>query len=466
MRDTKTKNIPYFTVWLLCLIGALLTAFLFGGSGGAPSDATAGAMEVLLRFDGWQLIERGGGLTPVALPSSRYPGFERNVYIVNTLPGALETGTTLAFESVNTRVEVWVDGEPVYQNADPDTGRAYSMWNYIPMDTAYAEGRVTIRFSGTDPYDAGILPEILLGPRSEILLLAQSENDLNTQLSVSVMFFGALVFLFALVTYTDDRLPYDFILLGLFISLLGLAQQLLIVSPAGSGGYAKQNLGSALSGLLPAMYCFYRREHAPEAVRKKYGAAFWAGIGIYLAAFVLRWLAPNAALPLHTVSCAVFEGLYGLCLYGALRWEREDSRSYRTLVSASLLALMLGMGLEGFTHLGYTVMRLCRPMVLGAFVFALFQAAAAMLYSYSHVERQSRMARELMESRITLMMNQLKPHYIRNSLSVIHAMIRSDPEKARGLLSGFTKYLTYNIEMLNGTELIPFAEELQHMTRE
>ena len=409
----KNRKTFYVIALLFGLAAAALAVCALLCGGNAVRRDPAAGLDELLRYDGWQLIRADGSPEPVDPPVYRNTPGARTVRLVNTLPRALESGAYLAFESVNTYVEVRVDGELIYQNTDPGGARPRAMWNYIPLDSVWAEGRVAIEFSGPDAYDVGIIPEILMGSRAEILLLANARNALNTQLSLSVLFLGVLVLLFSLVTYTNRRFVSSFILLGLFICLLGGFQLLRIVPPTGS-----LNLGRLIPGL---------------------------------------------SAPLRVICCVLFEGGCGLWLRRILCRGQADSRKYRLLVSISLAALMLGTGLEGFTHLGYTAMRVCRPMVLGSLVFALLQAVAAMFYAYDHVERQAKMARELSESRVALMMNQLKPHFIRNSLATIRAIIRHDPEKAYDLLYDFSKYLTYNIDVLKGTVLTTFTEELGHI---
>ncbi len=118
---------------------------------------------------------------------------------MNTLPRALETGTCLAFESVDTYVTVRVDGEEIYRNAEPG-GRLWSMWNFVRLDASRAEGRVTLEFSGPDPFDTGTLPEIFLGPYTEILLVANSQLRVNSQAGITILLFGIFVLLFALAS--------------------------------------------------------------------------------------------------------------------------------------------------------------------------------------------------------------------------------------------------------------------------
>ena len=67
------------------------------------------------------------------------------------------------------------------------------------------------------------------------------------------------------------------------------------------------------------------------------------------------------------------------------------------------------------------------------------------------------------EAQIKLMMSQIQPHFIYNSLSSISTLITLDPLKAQKALDDFTEYLRHNLSSLTETKLIPFSDELKHI---
>ena len=464
MNENGKKGLSILMI-LVGLTAALLVVFLLSRAYREDQRENAPYSGALLRYDGWAVLRENSTLQNVELPTYAYPGGE-TMTIVNTLPRALESGTTLAFESTNVFVTVKLDGDEIYSNAEDLGTQPFSMWNFVVLEEIQAEGRITIEFSSKDPYDAGILPVIYLGPKSEILLLAESETRINTQVSISTVFFGLFVMLCALVSFPDIGFSADFLLLGLFISALGLSQWFQIILPTGNPGswFARQGIGRSLFGLLPPFYCYYCARRNESSAKKLFETAFWVGIGYYFLVYLLRWFGSAGSWhSLRVITYIIFEGIYGLCLWGTAIQNRESSVKYRLLTGAGLAALMLGIGLENFTHIGYTAMRTARPLILGALVFSMLQATAVLLNVYDHIEEQARMARELSESRFRLMMNQLKPHFIRNSLATIRVITRHDPQKAYDLLYDFTQYLSYNIDSMQGSELTTFTEELRHI---
>lgn len=63
-----------------------------------------------------------------------------------------------------------------------------------------------------------------------------------------------------------------------------------------------------------------------------------------------------------------------------------------------------------------------------------------------------------------LMLSQIKPHFMYNSLGSIEILCKIDPEKAGKAIHHFTHYLRTNMDIVAaGTDTIPFAQELEHI---
>ena len=69
---------------------------------------------------------------------------------------------------------------------------------------------------------------------------------------------------------------------------------------------------------------------------------------------------------------------------------------------------------------------------------------------------------ELSQAKTALLMRQISPHFIFNSLQVIISLCDSDPGKVKPALTHFSGYLRGNLESITTNELIPFTKELAH----
>ena len=66
------------------------------------------------------------------------------------------------------------------------------------------------------------------------------------------------------------------------------------------------------------------------------------------------------------------------------------------------------------------------------------------------------------QQRIKIMMSQIQPHFLYNTLSTVQALCRIDPEKASEVTEKFAKYLRQNLESLDKDECISIKKELEH----
>ena len=70
---------------------------------------------------------------------------------------------------------------------------------------------------------------------------------------------------------------------------------------------------------------------------------------------------------------------------------------------------------------------------------------------------------QLKDSRISIMLSQIQPHFIYNTLGTIERMCLKDPEKAFELVRNFSLYLRGNFSELDSVTPIRFKEELKHV---
>ena len=101
-----------------------------------------------------------------------------------------------------------------------------------------------------------------------------------------------------------------------------------------------------------------------------------------------------------------------------------------------------------------------------AIAYASIIIAIEILFFFVNVSKNIQLAVEQeknKEAQIKIMMSQIQPHFIYNSLSAISTLITIDPEKAQQSLDEFTEYLRHNLSSLTETKLIPFEDELRHI---
>jgi LytS/YehU family sensor histidine kinase len=81
------------------------------------------------------------------------------------------------------------------------------------------------------------------------------------------------------------------------------------------------------------------------------------------------------------------------------------------------------------------------------------------IYANIYFQKQKMIERQ----KNALMISQINPHFMYNTLSTIAAMCDISPKKAKQLTIEFSSYLRQNLNTLTADELIPFEQELKHI---
>ena len=142
-------------------------------------------------------------------------------------------------------------------------------------------------------------------------------------------------------------------------------------------------------------------------------------------------------------------------------------RNRRSLKMTSFVALM-------FYALGGLVASLAQMLVYGlnfAIIYgvicmvAIFfetRAISARLLA-ERTEELTRAQLEVSESRISVMVSQIQPHFLFNTLDTIYGLCDEDTEQAKKAIASFSRYLRTNLASLRGTTPVPIETEMEHV---
>lgn len=100
-----------------------------------------------------------------------------------------------------------------------------------------------------------------------------------------------------------------------------------------------------------------------------------------------------------------------------------------------------------------------------AILFAAITISYLTMYISIHVRReQALLEREADNERMQteLIMSQIQPHFIYNSLTTMKYLCNSNPPLAEEAITKFTRYLRRNLDSVSNHDLVSFKEELEH----
>ena len=96
----------------------------------------------------------------------------------------------------------------------------------------------------------------------------------------------------------------------------------------------------------------------------------------------------------------------------------------------------------------------------------LFMLLFALIMFYlilaDNIDQFMRQQREIANQRASIMVLQMRPHFVSNAMMSIYYLCDKDPQKAKQVTLDFTAYLRKNFTALASEDTIPFTSELEH----
>lgn len=131
-----------------------------------------------------------------------------------------------------------------------------------------------------------------------------------------------------------------------------------------------------------------------------------------------------------------------------------------TCVNVALIIDMLGLG-RGLYYSGiyfkvtYVVM----------LILSLFIGTKQIIMDHHASIKNKKLKEELEHSRISVMLSQIQPHFLYNSLTSVMDLCDTNPKQAKSAIADFADYLRGNLSSLKTESLISFKTELEHIEK-
>ncbi len=78
------------------------------------------------------------------------------------------------------------------------------------------------------------------------------------------------------------------------------------------------------------------------------------------------------------------------------------------------------------------------------------------------IQQHVRQQREIADQRINVLVLQMRPHFIYNTMTTIYYLCKQDADKAQQVTLDFTTYLRNNFSAIASENTVPFKDELEH----
>lgn len=158
----------------------------------------------------------------------------------------------------------------------------------------------------------------------------------------------------------------------------------------------------------------------------------------------------------YTIYVVTFYYLLLLTLRTIRTIQSGDRRKGLVLLFLLVTGVLTGVLEAMYIVSGY----IDEAFALGAFLYYMYLVTAHEAEMQNALNQKEL---ELSQQQITLMRQQIRPHFVFNSLHIIKSLIRRDQDKAVRSLEDFSDYLRANFDVISSDTLIPFEEELSHI---
>ena len=378
-------------------------------------------------------------------------------------------GETLAFFINHHNVEIYLEEECVYQltAADGAIRTPGGVWPMIPLDETDSgkEIRVVLIPLYRDYQDE--TPAFLLGSALAIYKASFYQALPEMVLSLCVVLAG--LFLFCMAVYSSVQhkfVPrlYAQSMLAVFTGLwrftYGKFAYLLLENHTVFVYYL--SVISLMLVALAMLNCVEVGDH------KKGSRAIAACSLVYCVGNIVQGLLQLAGIldlrqMLKITHAMLIASATVLIVSNGVVWFRHHRKADK-LIDRNY-SWLLGIGV---------IIDLLLYYFAASSVGMLFTLCAILIYSmlegvqllirYSRQKNElEEMNTQLMLSRTTTMMSQIRSHFVFNILNAISGMCKYDPEKADDTVVRFARYLRNNIDIMEHDKNIPFATDLRQL---
>ena len=380
-----------------------------------------------------------------------------------TLDEDFERDTYLSFYTVHQYVEVYIDGQLVY-NMKP-SGKLFiktigSNWTMIPLyrEDAGKEIRVNIIPVYESFRDREV--EFLVGSKFSICADRLRQDWPQILLSVMAIFIGIVFICIAGYKLLNKRSDGALAALGTFSVMMGLwrltdTRFTPFLVPEKPILMFYTSMAMLMIGMVPLIKSM--EKHFNKVSRRILDWYCIAAASVCIVQLLFQIfggvdMRENIYIT-HLMIAAGSIVLVGNVVYDRAKYPQNQNSA---IAKKSPLILVVGVLAD-----------IVAFYVKGTSYGLLFSLMAMLIYSmitgvnmmFHYIEQEKQLA----ESRISTMISQIRPHFIYNTLGSIEQLCELQPETAAKLVHNFSHYLRGNFSELDNPAPIRLSQEMEHI---
>lgn len=415
---------------------------------------------------------------------SNLSAYEGDVVLKGYLDSDIDEGAVLNFLCNHIGVSIYVNGEMVYINT-PSELKNYGIdlmpsmcgkhWEQILCPKITTEDEIEFRFINWHKYGnknayKEALASLLITPQDNSILEVYLKAYIKpfqtigfSVLIVAVMLLGAalsaVVFKSAMVNrlfklgittlFAGGYMVFD-------VMMIYFMDELLVVKT-----YGKQLCMMLVVYFIGMMICDSLKNKYKKIAEIVMGVSSIINLFIIALATMGKVLLYDTLFYWETAQYIISVFMIVLCVLEIM--QEKKCRIELILFMCMNLAFLIDM--TGLVYNGYYSGICFKAVYVISLTIILFCGAKQVILDHQASIKNQKLRVELEQSRIAVMLSQIQPHFLYNSLTSVMDLCDTNPIQAKSAIADFADYLRGNLSFLKTENLISFRTELEHIEK-
>ena len=471
-KQKKSTPVTLIAFFITLLVVFIVAVFILLGR----ANTNAGLRPRNLAYDAnWTYVGDDSLATTVSLPAKITTSASGIAALKKDLPSNVSERDAIAVRNYHQLLHVRIDGEIIY--AYPNIGWngvgnvISDEWIVVNLKPEYAGKTIELRFTNTSVFKTSFnVSNILYGTDNDVVQQIRNQAFLPFVSGLAVLLIGLfLLIMSAVYGRPTDQRPNTAMGAALLCFGLWLTNRSLMPVFSRFSGALYLFAVIALLFVSPCifLYSYYRNKGNRQISFRGYQIAIAADVFLLLSCMVIRYNANIIVILCYAI------GALGILLNGVLLFKsafgedanlltRTELKLNRTEFFANIiLPIVIVAESIIFSDRMWTEMSMLfrTGLLIYAFIYLIFVFWRNLLAFSDRVN----VTKRLKENQLKLMMDQIQPHFLFNTLSAIRILIKMAPDMAYDAMYDFSKYLRANIDNVNNIDGIDFASEVDHI---